>query len=88
MAGTMSFVPVEFNLAQIIEIRMVVGNDIVHGAAGTQVRAVTSQIVSEAGASFVEQARAIEVTRKALEKTSEDVEVTRVAMQTMHDTFE
>ena len=57
-----AFQPVEFNPAQINEIRMIVGNDIVHGAAGSQVRAVTSQIVSEAGASFTEQARAIKVT--------------------------
>ena len=79
---------VQFNEAQIAEIRLIALNDLVHGQSGTQVALVTKQIVNEAGASFVEQARSIEVTRKVLETTSNDGETSRVAMQAMHDTFE
>ena len=72
---------VQFNDQQIAEIRQIVANDIVHGASGTHVRVVVEQVVTSATTAFAEQTR-------LMKAQADEIEITRVAMQTMHDTFE
>ena len=71
----------QFSDDQIADIRQIVANDIVHGASGTHVRMVVEQVVTSATTAFAEQTR-------LMKAQADEIEITRVAMQTMHDTFE
>ena len=70
-----------FDNEQIDQIRMIIADDIVNGAAGTHVKLVVDQVVDSAARSFQDQAR-------RLKDQHDEIEVTRVQMQALHDTFE
>ena len=69
-----------FDNEQIGHIRMIIADDIVNGGPGTHVNLVVDQVVNSAASAFQDQAR-------RLKDQHDEIEVTRVAMQAMHDTF-
>ena len=70
-----------FDDEHIAEIRRIITDDVVNGAASTHVKLVVDQVVNSAASAFRDQANLLQGQR-------DEIETTRVQMQNLHDTFE